>query len=86
MATTRQAVTRAWTAMVEGEANVNLCNPTPWMMEYCTDDGEPAASEVGVRLPGSMTHPVAVPSGEDLYVRIVDDAGAEAAVAVAVDA
>jgi hypothetical protein len=56
------------------------------MMEYCTDDGTPEVSEVGVRLPGSHTHPVAVGSSEDLYVRIVDDAGAEAAVAVAVDA
>jgi hypothetical protein len=72
--------------MIADEASVNLCNPSPWMMEYCVETSEPAASAVGVRLPGHFTHPVAVAAGEDLYVRIVDDTGAEAAVAVAVDA
>ena len=72
--------------MIADEASVNLCNPSPWMMEYCVETSLPAASLVGVRLPGHYTHPVAVATGEDLYVRIVDDHGAEAAVAVAVDA
>ncbi len=72
--------------MIADEASVNLCNPSPWLMEYCVETTTPAASDVGVRLPGGYTHPVAVASGEDLYVRIVDDRGAEAAVAVAVDA
>jgi hypothetical protein len=86
MATTRQAITRAWTAVLADEQSVNLCNPSPWMIEYCVDTDEPTASEVGVRLPGNHTHPVAVAAGEDLYARIVDGAGIEAAVVVAIDA
>jgi hypothetical protein len=86
MATTRQAITRAWTAVIADEASVNLCNPSPWMMEYCVETSEPAATDVGVRLPGGFTHPVAVAAGEDLYARIVTDAGAENAVVIAIDA
>lgn len=86
MATTRQAITRAWTAVLADEQSVNLCNPSPWMVEYCTDTDEPTAAEVGVRLPGGFTHPVAVAAGEDLYARIVDDSGAAASLVVAVDA
>ena len=72
--------------MIADEASVNLCNPSPFMWEYCVETTTPAATDVGVRLPGGFTHPVAVAAGEDLYVRIVDDAGAATGVAVAVDA
>lgn len=86
MATTRTAITRAWTAMIADEASVNLCNPSPYMWEYCVETSLPAATLVGARLPPGYTHPVAVAAGEDLYVRIVDDSGVATGVAVAVDA
>ncbi len=87
MATTAITVTAAWVSTLTAGKKYNVQNIDVGTIEYRVQAAQPNAGDRGLGLPPRATHPVDLPAGETLWVRVspISEAGAPlAAIAVEV--
>lgn len=86
MASTTYTVTKSWVSAVAGAVSVNLAAPPSYALLYRVAGSLPGTTVVGHRINPGDTHPVKVGAGENLYLKLPNDAIPSSLKVVATDA